>query len=292
MGVACRHQTGSGCFYASNKSTIHHAKSQQTGTIPNPGLFRSQIARRCHANPAYGLYFIRHSENNDQYAAIAVLKEDQRTNSNKQTQRVWFMYGWSAEAETLAWLYASLEAVDWQNDDFVIFDSLNNQTSNAAMAALYRPRPAKLNPLHRFVMDRQSALHLELKFPDDIYVKSLEVCHVEIIYDTWAFKEMSCVQAIRNNIIDLPSAGVFTKDGDRLVSWIIGHNGMNRLYTLDEYRRRGYATYATLYLAKRMAQAGYPPLVHIAPHNHASIAFFQSKGFKFVFTVCMQLILS
>jgi len=244
------------------------------------------------ANPAYGLYFIRHSENNDQYAAIAVLKEDQRTNSNKQTQRVWFMYGWSAEAETLGWLYASLEAVDWQNDDFVIFDSLNNQTSNAAMAALYRPRPAKLNPLHRFVMDRQSALHLELKFPDDIYVKSLEVCHAEIIYDTWAFKEMSCVQAIRNNIIDLPSAGVFTKDGDRLVSWIIGHNGMNRLYTLDEYRRRGYATYATLYLAKRMAQAGYPPYVHIDPHNHASITFFQSKGFKFVYTVCSQLILS
>ena len=38
------------------------------------------------ANPAYGVYFIRHSENNDQYAAIAILKEDQRTNSNKQTQ--------------------------------------------------------------------------------------------------------------------------------------------------------------------------------------------------------------
>ena len=38
------------------------------------------------ANPAYGVYFIRHSENNDQYAAIAILKEDQRTNFNKQTQ--------------------------------------------------------------------------------------------------------------------------------------------------------------------------------------------------------------
>lgn len=75
------------------------------------------------------------------------------------------MYGWSTDGETLASLYASIKAIDWEKDDFCIFDTFNDQVSNAAISALYchRQIKAKLVPLRRYVIDRQAALNLQLK---------------------------------------------------------------------------------------------------------------------------------
>ena len=57
-------------------------------------------------------------------------------------------------------------------------------------------------------------------------------------------------------------------------------NGMSRLHTLEEHRRRGYAALVTEYLTKRVAQSGFVPFVHIVVDNDASHKFFESMGFK------------
>jgi predicted GNAT family acetyltransferase len=92
------------------------------------------------------------------------------------------------------------------------------------------------------------------------------------------------VEDIADEIDLLPSAGLFLKDKDELVSWIMGHApmGMSRLFTMDGHRRKGYATLVTLYMSKRMAQSGFLPYVNIVVGNTASAKFFEGLGFRFV----------
>ena len=92
------------------------------------------------------------------------------------------------------------------------------------------------------------------------------------------------MEDIADEIDLLPSAGLFLKDKDELVSWIMGHApmGMSRLFTMDGHRRKGYATLVTLYMSKRMAQSGFLPYVNIVVGNTASTKFFEGLGFRFV----------
>ena len=81
----------------------------------------------------------------------------------------------------------------------------------------------------------------------------------------------------------LPSAGVYLKSTDQLVAWMNLHppNGMSRLHTLEDHRRKGYATLLTQYLTKRVAQSGHYPYVHIVVGNTASEQFFKHMGFLY-----------
>ena len=117
-----------------------------------------------------------------------------------------------------------------------------------------------------------------------VYVKSLEPCHAKIVYDYWPYRESTTVDNITREIELLPSAGVFLKENDELVSWMMCHppNGMSRLHTLEEHRRQGYAALVTQYLSKRVAQCGFVPFVNIVIENTASYKFFESMKFTFL----------
>jgi predicted GNAT family acetyltransferase len=111
----------------------------------------------------------------------------------------------------------------------------------------------------------------------------LERCHAQLVYDQWPYRAGSTVEKVAEEIQELPSAGVFLKDNDKLVSWMMYHppNGMSRLHTLQEYRRRGYAALVTQYLSKRVAQCGFVPFVNIDLENIASSTLFTSTlGFQ------------
>ena len=116
-------------------------------------------------------------------------------------------------------------------------------------------------------------------------MKSLERHHAQLIYDNWAaFKHTTTAEDIADEIDLLPSAGLFLKENDQLVSWVMGHApmGMSRLYTVDGHRRKGYATLVMQYMSKRMAQSGYLPYVNVIISNTASNKFFQGLGFRYV----------
>jgi predicted GNAT family acetyltransferase len=117
---------------------------------------------------------------------------------------------------------------------------------------------------------------------DCVYVKSLERCHAQIVYDYWPYRESTTVENITREIELLPSAGVFLKGNDQLVSWMMCHppNGMSRLHTLEEHRRRGYAALVTQYLSQRVAQCGFVPFANNVIENTASYKFFESMKFK------------
>ncbi|EFX72030.1 hypothetical protein DAPPUDRAFT_254937 [Daphnia pulex] len=54
-------------------------------------------------------------------------------------------------------------------------------------------------------------------------------------------------------------------------------NGMSRLHTLEEHRRRGYAALGTQYLSKRVAQRGFVPFANNVIENTASYKFFENN---------------
>lgn len=122
----------------------------------------------------------------------------------------------------------------------------------------------------------------EYRLPEGVYVKSLERKHATLVYEKWTYKASTRVEHVADEIDQLPSAGVFLKESDELVSWMVSHppNGMSRLHTLEAHRRKGYAKLLTRYLAKRFAQSGCIPFVNIVYDNQASISFFESLGFK------------
>ena len=117
---------------------------------------------------------------------------------------------------------------------------------------------------------------------DGVYVKSLERSHAATVYDHWPYRGHTTIDCISDEIEQLPSAGVFLKENDQLVSWMMCYtpNGMSRIHTLEEHRRRGYAALVTEYLSKRVAQSGLVPYVNIAVENEASHKCFESVGFK------------
>lgn len=121
--------------------------------------------------------------------------------------------------------------------------------------------------------------------PDEVYVKSLERHHAGIVHRLWAFNQISSVEDVADEIDQLPSAGVFLKETGELVAWMTCHLGfgMARLYTLDGYRRRGYASLVVQYMSKRMAQAGYVPVMAPVVGNSASENLSQNLcGFRFL----------
>lgn len=121
-------------------------------------------------------------------------------------------------------------------------------------------------------------IHRECK---EVYVKSLERNHAPIVYKYWPYKPIATVENVMDQIANFPSAGVFLKENDQLVSWMVFQMpwGMGKLHTLEEHRKKGYASLVTKYMSKRMAQSGYIPYVNIEPGNNASVAFFESVGF-------------
>ena len=89
------------------------------------------------------------------------------------------------------------------------------------------------------------------------------------------------MEDVGDEIDQFPSAGVFLKHNDQLVSWIVYNPpfGMGRCFTLEDYRRKGYGKLVAQYMSKRLAQAGFTPEAHTLYDNAASIALFQSLGF-------------
>jgi len=212
---------------------------------------------------------------------IIALRKDARLNDQNQLQIIWIVTSWAEDEETKVKVFESIEDINYETDDFVI-TSLNHEPHPVITAFFTRKQNVlKIYPSDMFTINRQAALSTELSLPKDVYIKSLETSHATTVYEYWPYNMTTTVDSVVRNIIETPSAGVFRKDTDQLVSWMTSRtpNGMSKLHTLEEFRQRGYASFVTRYLAKRMAQAGYQPYATIDPINESSKKCFRSTGF-------------
>lgn len=212
------------------------------------------------------------------------------------------MGGWSISDSKLVRVYEAIDRVDWKRDITLAYN--RNYQPHPEILRFFNDRQRIKLPfplIDRYVIDMPDALNLQVRYefrrdqvayqrfkydlislPSEVYVKSLEHYHAEIVFQTWPYKHLTTLQDVIDEIIQLPSAGIFLKNNDQLVSWMTCHppNGISRLLTLEEHRRKGYARIVTVYMTKRMAQAGYYPYLNIVAGNSITGKFFQSIGFR------------
>ena len=226
-------------------------------------------------------------------------------------QTIWTVTSWAEDEETRIGAFKSIDDIDWNMEEFVIvgpnyeppsvikefFSDLGKVLTNYSLDIFAMDRQAALNIELRLDMQIQSdlidlnfkiiSLSVSTRSSNEVYVKSLETEHAATVYKHWPYNETTTVDSVVESIIETPSAGVFLKDTDQLVSWMISRtpNGMAKLHTLEGFRRRGYASFVAKYLSKRMAQSGFLPFVDIVPENESSRKCFTNLGFSSVMPV-------
>lgn len=125
-----------------------------------------------------------------------------------------------------------------------------------------------------------------------MYLDNLKPSHAEMVFDNWSYRSLTSVKNMAHEIELFPSAGVFLKETNQLVSWVMLHPpfGMARLHTAESHRRRGYGTLAVQYLAKRMAETGYLPMMSVVVGNSSSSKLALGAGLNHFQTIqCFEL---
>ena len=121
-----------------------------------------------------------------------------------------------------------------------------------------------------------------IRIPDEVYVDSLKSCNAQQVHDFYPYRRSVTLEDITREIEQLPSIGIYLKENGQLVSWMTQRSsfGMGRLFTLEAYRRRGYALLAVRSLSKKMAEAGFIPLLYVDDDNDASKALMTMAGYQ------------
>ncbi|KAM4607987.1 glycine N-acyltransferase-like protein 3 [Polymixia lowei] len=105
--------------------------------------------------------------------------------------------------------------------------------------------------------------------------------HIELVNSTWKFGgNEKGYMIIKNLISNFPSLCITDGCGQPL-SWILVYDycAMGLLYTLPEYRGKGYAKVLVSCMAKKLHAQGYPVYCFIEEENTTSYVLFKNLGF-------------
>lgn len=107
--------------------------------------------------------------------------------------------------------------------------------------------------------------------------------HEEIFFaSTWKYAKPESVEDFRQNVLANPSSGVFV-DGKCVAGALISGFGMiTSLFTLPEYRNKGYGRLAMEFLFQECARQGCVPVFTVEARNATSIKFNEGLGAKLI----------
>lgn len=76
--------------------------------------------------------------------------------------------------------------------------------------------------------------------------------------------------------------GVFLKEDDTLASWVFKNQmgTLGILQTVEEHKRKGYASLILKVMSKEIGEDGHDPLGTVLVKNRASQVMFMKLGFK------------
>ncbi|KAJ8361477.1 hypothetical protein SKAU_G00180020 [Synaphobranchus kaupii] len=112
-------------------------------------------------------------------------------------------------------------------------------------------------------------------------ISSLNESHVSLVKNTWKFGgDEKAFQKIQHLISHFPTCCI-TDEEDRPVSWVLFYDycAIGLLYTVPEYRGRGYAKILISTMATSLHAQGYPVYCFIEEENHLSYKLFKKMGF-------------
>uniref|UniRef100_A0A1B6E224 Glycine N-acyltransferase-like protein n=1 Tax=Clastoptera arizonana TaxID=38151 RepID=A0A1B6E224_9HEMI len=136
---------------------------------------------------------------------------------------------------------------------------------------------------HQVWLPSMKAQNIKLEnLSNNLELRNLEEQHADIVNNTWAYKRPGSLEFVQNSIVLNKGIGLFEKGCDSPMSWnTIQHfYGLGMLYTLEEYRKKGYASVVTLALSKDLADSGIDPYACILHDNIPSLTTFDKLGFE------------
>ncbi|ODM96263.1 hypothetical protein Ocin01_10419 [Orchesella cincta] len=177
--------------------------------------------------------------------------------------------------------FSSSNLVNW--DGRVLFAALEKRgfpTMILRNAGNVKGNITEIHPCILYYIERENALKIEISPGPDVSElrRLLPDKETEFILSTWKYTNEGSRSVIRNCIAANASAGVFV-DG-KCVSGVItpGVGLISALYTLKDYRGKGFAKLTMKYAYKEFAMDGCIPCSTVEVRNERSIGFHQSLG--------------
>lgn len=112
-----------------------------------------------------------------------------------------------------------------------------------------------------------------------VVYKDIDIKDTEVIDAYYEFRGDHSLAAIKRDILNRPSSGVYV-DGE-LVCWVLTHddNSLGIMYTKEEHRRKGYAVDVTIDIASKHIAKGSVPYLQIIERNNMSPGLAKKCGF-------------
>lgn len=135
---------------------------------------------------------------------------------------------------------------------------------------------------YNFWLPPETSKNIQIECPVDLYVDFLDIAHAEVINDSWPHKFEGSLDYIRTTIQLNFGLGLFRKVDKQVVSFgLFAHyGGIGMLYTLEEFRRKGYAAIVILAISKELVARGLNPHAYVLHVNKPSAALFRKLGFE------------
>jgi len=129
---------------------------------------------------------------------------------------------------------------------------------------------------------REQALQFDIACPPEVYVAPLKPNQASTINSIWPHKFPGSEDYVRNLIKVNGGFGLYLKTNDKLVAWVLKNflGTMVVLQTLEEYKRRGYASLVVRAMSRDIAEEGHNPLGTVVTTNSPSQGMFAKLGFQ------------
>lgn len=116
----------------------------------------------------------------------------------------------------------------------------------------------------------------------DVCVRRLHVRNVKAINDNWKHKFPGSLLMIQDYVRQNIALGMFIKKNDTPVSWAVEqhYGGIGIVYTMEEYRGRGYATAVLKTMIQSLERKNIDPFVCIEHSNAESLRLFRRLKFQ------------
>lgn len=128
--------------------------------------------------------------------------------------------------------------------------------------------------------------YLSLRRETGVVMRPISLDDAAKVHESYQAKSLESLQLFKTLLQTLPSLGIYVED--KLVAWILqSHYGaMMAMYTVPEYRRRGYGAHLARNLIRATyARLGFVPYVIIRRDNEESMRLYTSLGFEKIHTV-------
>lgn len=133
-----------------------------------------------------------------------------------------------------------------------------------------------------YCLQKENALQTTISVPSDVYIKEISPDEAHIMDSVWPRKYPGSEERLKNLLEINEGYGVYHKSNDQLVSWItlscLGQ--LSVLQTLEEHKKKGYASLITKYMCKKLAEKGFHSFGSVNLGNRPSELLFEKLGFR------------